>query len=194
MALSLEKVTLLAGHKVPFGGPIADTLRGEIIFIDIERKTMKKILSAALLVSTFAIAPAEAGAVKVGVLKCRIEGGAGFIIGSSKDMECELRRTNGKREYYSGTIGKLGVDIGVTTDTVLGWVVFAPGKARPGSLKGSYTGAGAEATVGLGLGANVLIGGFKQSINLQPLSLQAQTGLNVSAGVTSLNLRMSDYK
>jgi hypothetical protein len=41
----------------------------------------------------------------------------------------------------------------------------------------------------VGLGANVLVGGFKKGINLQPLSVQAQTGLNVAAGVSSLHLR-----
>jgi Protein of unknown function (DUF992) len=150
---------------------------------------MKKILSVALVALAAASAPAFAGGVKIGVLNCRVEGGAGFIIGSSKEVDCEFKRAGGGREYYVGNIGKLGIDVGVTTDTVIGWVVFAPGKTKRGSLKGSYTGASAEATVGLGLGANVLVGGFKKSINLQPLSLQAQTGLNVAAGIASLNLR-----
>jgi hypothetical protein len=150
---------------------------------------MKKILASLLVMSAFAATPVVAGGVKVGVLNCRIEAGVGFIIGSSKEVDCVFKRSGGGREYYTGTIGKLGLDIGATTDGVLGWVVFAPGKTKRGSLRGSYTGASAEATVGLGLGANVLVGGFKKSINLQPLSLQAQTGLNIAAGVASLNLR-----
>jgi hypothetical protein len=158
----------------------------------IERTIMKKILSAALVIAAFSSAPAIASGVKVGVLNCRIEGGAGFIIGSSKEVDCVFKRAGGGREHYVGTIGKLGIDIGVTTDTVLGWIVFAPGKLKSGSLKGSYTGASAEATVGLGVGANVLVGGFRQSVNLQPISLQAQTGLNVAAGVASLNLRKAN--
>jgi Protein of unknown function (DUF992) len=150
---------------------------------------MKRLLTSLLVVSAFAASPAVAGGVKVGVLNCRIESGVGFIIGSSKEVECEFKRTGGGREYYNGTIGKLGLDVGITTDGVLGWIVFAPGKTKRGSLRGSYTGASAEATVGLGVGANVLVGGFKKSINLQPISLQAQTGLNIAAGVASLNLR-----
>jgi hypothetical protein len=144
---------------------------------------MNKILASLLVASAFVVTPALAGGVN-----CHIEGGAGFIIGSSKDVNCEFKRISGGREYYAGTIGKLGIDVGVTTDTVLGWVVFAPGKTKAGSLKGTYTGASAEATIGLGVGANVLIGGFKKSINLQPISLQAQTGLNVAAGIASLHL------
>jgi Protein of unknown function (DUF992) len=161
-----------------------------------ERYIMKKILSAILITTAavFAAAPAQAGGVKIGVLSCRVEGGAGWIIGSSKDVECTFKGTRGRVENYVGSIGKLGVDIGITTDTRVGWVVFAPGKMKSGSLRGSYTGASAEATVGLGIGANVLVGGFKKSINLQPISLQAQTGLNVAAGIASLHLKPVVYK
>jgi Protein of unknown function (DUF992) len=157
---------------------------------------MKKILSAALIASAaaFAAAPAEAGGVKIGVLTCKIDGGAGWIIGSSKDVECTFKGTHGRRENYVGSIGKLGIDLGVTTDTRVGWIVFAPGKMKAGSLKGSYTGASAEATVGVGLGANVLLGGFRKSINLQPISVQAQTGLNIAAGIASLHLQPVVYK
>jgi hypothetical protein len=152
---------------------------------------MKKFVALlAVSAALFSTAPVQAGGVKVGVLTCYIEGGAGFIIGSSKDADCTFKPAHGgKREQYSGTIGKLGVDLGVTTDATLVWAVFAPGKIKRGALKGSYTGANAEATVGIGLGANVLVGGFKRGINLQPISIQAQRGLNVAAGIASLSLR-----
>jgi hypothetical protein len=153
---------------------------------------MKKTIFSALATATLVLGAgsAQAGGVKVGVLKCHADRGIGWIIGSSKDVDCVFQPSGGGRsEHYSGSIGKLGLDLGITEETVLGWIVFAPGKMKRGSLKGSYTGAGAEATVGLGLGANVLVGGFSKSINLQPISLQAQTGLNVAAGVSSLHLR-----
>ncbi len=81
------------------------------------------------------------------------------------------------------------VDIGITDKTKIAWIVFAPGKVGKGALKGYYTGATAEATVGAGLGANVLVGGFKKGINLQPVSIQGQIGLNVAAGIGSLTLK-----
>lgn len=155
----------------------------------------KAIVLAAAALSLAAAAPSPASAdsgIKVGVLTCHVEGGVGFIIGSSKDVECLFKGSGGRREHYSGSIGKLGVDIGITTDTVIAWAVFAPGKVNRGALKGSYTGATAEATVIAGLGANVLIGGFRKSINLQPISLQAQTGLNVAAGIASLHLNSDE--
>ena len=151
---------------------------------------MRKILSVTLLalVAMASAADAKSG-VKIGMLSCGVEGGVGFIIGSSKAVDCVYQpASGGEPEHYSGSIGKLGLDIGVTTQTVLAWAVFAPGKTNKGALNGSYTGASAEATVVVGLGANVLVGGFNDGINLQPVSVQAQSGLNIAAGVSSLKL------
>ncbi len=152
---------------------------------------MYKFLSIGLLALVTMASAAEAkSGVKIGVLSCEVEGGVGFIIGSSKGIDCVYKPSSGARpEHYSGSIGKLGVDIGVTERAVLAWAVFAPGKLNKGALKGSYTGASAEATVAVGVGANVLVGGFKKGINLQPISVQGQTGLNIAAGIGSLHLR-----
>jgi len=150
---------------------------------------MKNIIAATLIAAGAMATAAEAGGVKVGLLTCSIDGGIGFVIGSSKAVECSYKpASGGPEELYHGRIGKLGVDIGVTGQTAVAWAVFAPGKIKAGALKGSYEGVSAEATVVGGLGANVLVGGFRKGINLQPLSLQAQTGLNVAAGISSLHL------
>ena len=152
---------------------------------------MRKIISVALF-ALAALAPAaEANTgIKIGVLSCGIGGGIGYIIGSSKPIDCVFQPSSGADvEHYSGTIGKLGIDIGITNQSVVAWAVFAPGKTKRGALKGYYGGASAEATVIAGLGANVLIGGFEKGINLQPLSVQAQTGLNIAAGIAGLRLQ-----
>jgi hypothetical protein len=126
--------------------------------------------------------------VKVGTLSCNVEGGIGFIIGSSKAMVCNFHRGDGGIERYTGNIGQFGIDIGVTGEQHMTWVVFAPGSIEPGALAGRYGGATAEATAIVGVGANVLIGGSNRSVALQPVSLTGQTGLNVAAGVASLTL------
>jgi Protein of unknown function (DUF992) len=147
-----------------------------------------KIAAACFLIATLAASPAYSS-VNVGVLKCDIDGGIGFLIGSSRDVNCTFRLEDGSVERYEGTIGKLGIDLGVTGDASLAWLVFAPGKVGRGALSGSYTGVSAQVTAGAGLGANVLVGGFRKSINLQPLSVQGQTGLNLAAGLASLSIR-----
>lgn len=150
---------------------------------------MKTFIAASVVSLGLAASPAYAETgVKVGVLECDVSAGIGLIIGSSKAVNCAFKRDTGDVERYEGKIGKLGVDIGVTGEASMAWLVFAPGKVKPGSLEGSYNGVSAEATAGAGLGANVLVGGFEKSINLQPLSVKGQTGLNVAAGLTSLSL------
>ena len=151
---------------------------------------MKKIALAAVLALGLVTTPALAkSGVKIGVLTCDVSGGVGMIIASSKAVDCVFEGTVGSREHYRGSIGKFGLDIGVTRKGVMAWAVFAPGKINRGALAGNYAGASAEATVAVGLGANVLVGGSNKSIALQPLSVQAQTGLNVAAGVASLHLK-----
>jgi hypothetical protein len=72
---------------------------------------------------------------------------------------------------------------------VLIWTVVAPtANLAPGSFAGSYGGVTGSATVGVGLGANVLIGGSGNSIALQPLSIEGTTGLNVAGGITAMTL------
>jgi hypothetical protein len=152
---------------------------------------MKKIALAAILALGLAASPALAAkkGVKIGMLTCDVAGGVGMIIGSSRSVDCYFEGTVGSREHYVGTIGKLGLDIGVTGKAVMAWAVFAPGKLKAGALAGNYAGASAEATIAVGLGANVLVGGSDKSIALQPFSVQAQTGLNIAAGVASLKLK-----
>ena len=145
--------------------------------------------SVAVLVSP-APAPAQAERVKSGTLTCDISGGIGLIITSHKDVTCMFTPSQpGPREVYVGGINKFGLDLGATAGGEMMWAVYAPTARRFGALAGSYTGATAEATVGAGLGANVLLGGSDRTIALQPLSVQGQTGLNVAAGVAELTLR-----
>lgn len=135
-------------------------------------------------------APASAAHVQVGVLTCKVAGGPGFVFGSSKDIECKFEGINGLKEPYHGAITKFGIDIGFTGSSYLVWTVLAPSSNVPeGALAGNYGGVSAEATVGLGVGANALLGGFQQSIALQPISGQVQEGLNIAVGISELSLR-----
>jgi hypothetical protein len=128
--------------------------------------------------------------VAAGSLTCDVSAGFGVIIGSRKAVNCTFAPAQpGPVEYYSGTITKLGVDIGVTSAGVIVWLVYAPTGRPIGALQGSYVGATGEATVGVGLGANVLIGGSNQTVALQPVSVQGQQGLNVAGGVAELALQ-----
>jgi hypothetical protein len=156
-------------------------------------KTFRLMLGAAVAVAGLSVAGAASAApagVKVGELTCNVSSGFGFIFGSSKDLHCTYRPSAHPREHYIGTVKKFGVDIGYTEGGILVWGVFAPSSdVRPGALEGGYGGATASATVGVGVGANVLVGGLDKSIALQPLSVEGNKGLNVAAGIGAIDLK-----
>jgi len=132
--------------------------------------------------------PAQAD-VRVGVMTCDMDSGFGYVLGSSRDLHCTFVPAAGAPEHYEGTISKFGVDIGYVQNAVMVWTVVAPSVALPpGSLAGSYGGATASATVGVGVGANMLVGGSSDTISLQPLSIQGGTGLDVAGGFASISL------
>ena len=155
---------------------------------------MRGLISAILGVSVAALSTAawaqsSNSGVNVGSLQCRVSGGMGFVFGSSKDLDCLFVRPDGVGERYVGTINKYGVDIGFTKEAQMVWLVFAPGAVAKGALAGDYGGATASATVGAGVGANVLLGGSNKQITLQPVSVEGSVGLNVAAGVASVTLK-----
>src|SRR6267142_2548678 len=124
--------------------------------------------------------------VQVGVLECR----GGASVGSVTNLGCVLRAEGMPEDRYVATIRKVGLDLGITQESVLAWGVFAPvARLGPGDLSGDYVGAQGSATLGVGVGGNVLVGGSANSIALQPLSVQGQVGVSVAAGLESLELR-----
>jgi hypothetical protein len=148
-------------------------------------------VAAALVVSLAgALAQQPAQRAKVGVLECRGGASVGFIVGSVTNLGCVFHADGLPEDRYVATIRKVGVDLGITQQSALAWGVYAPvARLGPGDLSGDYAGAQGSASIGIGLGGNVLIGGSANSIALQPLSVQGQVGLNIAAGLAALELR-----
>jgi uncharacterized protein DUF992 len=149
-------------------------------------------IAVTMLVASFAGANAQQPIqrVQVGILECRGAASMGFIVGSVTNLGCVLHADGMPEDRYVATIRKVGLDLGITQETALAWGVYAPvARLGPGDLSGDYVGAQGSASVGVGLGGNVLVGGSANSIALQPLSVQGQAGLNVAAGLESLELR-----
>jgi hypothetical protein len=163
-------------------------------------KIRKMIVAAGLLLAVASLVPAahadeQKATVRAGYLTCHVSSGWGFIFGSSRAMKCSYALQPGYTEYYTGTISKFGADIGYLSSAVMIWAVVAPtNNLGQGALAGHYAGATASAAVGVGAGANVLLGGFKNSIALQPVTIEGQNGLNVAAGVAAMSLHFDKAK
>ena len=157
------------------------------------RKSALTLAVAGLALGTIAVeTPARAdAAVKAGVLTCHVDSGWGFVFGSTRGLRCTYSG-GGRNEHYAGKISKFGVDIGYLQSGVIVWGVFAPTTdLGAGALNGDYGGATGGASVGVGADANVLIGGSRREISLQPLSLEGDKGLNVAAGIAAITLKLA---
>jgi hypothetical protein len=135
--------------------------------------------------------PAHAAAFRAGTLTCAGSPRVGLIVGSRQSLRCIFRMRNGSRQYiYEGVVRRIGLDLGVTPAGSLIWVVFARNsQIGRGTLRGNYVGASGSVAFGPGLGANVLIGGSRRTVALQPLSVERQIGVSLAAGIATLTLR-----
>ncbi|PVB59627.1 DUF992 domain-containing protein [Labrenzia sp. 011] len=157
-------------------------------------KRLNKIalaLTGATLLATPVIAADTGAGVKIGTLTCAVEGETNFIVGSNAALNCTFEPANGgQAAYYTGTVREFGLDIGTTTNATLVWGVLAPSAdMEAGALEGEYGGVTAGASLGAGVKANALIGGFDKSIALNPVSVESQTGTNLTLGVSYLSLK-----
>jgi hypothetical protein len=152
---------------------------------------MRLCLGVALAISVAASMTSTKAhaAVENGVLECRGQA-MSYVLASVTHLDCMYRSPIGGRPHaYHATIRRVGVDIGFNQSTVLAWAVFAPvNRPGTGDLGGTYFGASANATVAVGAGVNVLWGGSSNTIALQPVSIQGQTGLGAAGGISTLEL------
>jgi hypothetical protein len=145
-------------------------------------------IAIAALIAPIASADARPP-VRAGILQCQGGQNVGFVVGSVTSLECVFKSEGRRPEPYIATVRRYGLDLGITAQTQLAWAVNAPNtRVGRGDLAGSYGGVGANASVGIGGGGNFLVGGPANSYALQPLSVQGQTGLNVTAGIADLQL------
>jgi Protein of unknown function (DUF992) len=163
------------------------------LFINMRRLGHMRLLTLTLatlgLIAPIASANA-APPVRAGILQCQGGQNVGFVVGSVTSLECVFRSEGRRPEPYIAKVQRIGLDLGVTEQTQLSWAVSAPNsRLGRGELAGSYGGVGANASIGVGGGGNFLVGGPANAYALQPISLQGQTGLNVTAGIAGLELQ-----
>ena len=151
---------------------------------------LHRLIKPALLLGLLLIGnPAHAQTGRAGMLTCRTSPSLGLIVGSTQRLACQYRDNSGWAQDYVGRMNRVGLDLGFTAGGVMAWgVIGSTGPVRQGSLAGRFVGASGDISVGVGAGANLLIGGTAQSISLQPLSLEGQVGLNLALGVAGMTL------
>ena len=156
------------------------------------RSTLLRVAAVAVIVVAVPFPAAQAQSrFAVGSLTCRLGPSVGLIIGSRQRMQCRfVSAADRPLERYRGTVTRFGLDLGITVGGVMRWSVLTrTRKIGRGKLAGHYVGASGDASLGLGVGAAVLVGGSRRTVTLQPLSVSGIAGVNIAAGVTGLTLR-----
>ena len=134
-------------------------------------------------------AHAQGSSMRTGLLTCRTSASVGLIVGSTQRLSCQFKSDAGWVQNYVGRMNRVGLDLGITAGGVMSWAVLGSSSAiRPGALTGRFVGASGAASLGVGVGANVLFGGTRKSVSLQPLSVEGQVGVNLALGVAGLTL------
>ena len=151
-----------------------------------------RLIKPALLLGLLLIgnpAHAQGSSIRQGVLTCRTSPSLGLILGSTQRLACQFKADSGLTQNYVGRMNRIGLDIGITAGGVMVWAVLGSSSAiRPGVLTGRFVGASGDISLGVGAGANILVGGTARSVSLQPLSLEGQVGVNLALGVAGLTL------
>jgi len=153
--------------------------------------SLKRVLFVGTVLAIMAVpVGAQQQYSRSGMLSCKMAPTIGLIIGSQQRMSCEFKPDRGAPEYYSGVISRIGLDLGITAGGQMAWAVLGSAEVPVrGGLTGTYVGASGDISLGIGVGANVLIGGNNKSIALQPVSLEGQVGVNLALGIANLQLR-----
>jgi Protein of unknown function (DUF992) len=152
-------------------------------------------VAAALTLIAALGAPVEAQSpppwTQAGMLRCVVNPSIGFIIAGHQSMECTFTQNAPiPPQAYQGALNMIGLNIGISAGGVFGWAVLAPTVGIPaGALAGEYVGASGDIGIGLGVGANVLVGGSARTFALQPVSLEGSVAVDVALGVSALKLR-----
>ena len=146
------------------------------------------------LATALAAAPlAASAAVEVGTLTCEQTSKTNLLVFSEAKFDCAFQPVEGEKEYFTAKANKIGVDLSSRTVETMVWQVFAPSSdTSTGALEGNFYGATADASLGIGAGAHVLVGGGDKSITLQPLSFSGIEGIGVAAGIEEFRLDMVD--
>ena len=130
---------------------------------------------------------------ELGTLTCDLEGWTNALIYAEESFDCVFVDEQGRTAAYDGAISKLGANLQIKGDQRLEWIVLSSITAdEPHDLSGTYLGASAQASLGLGAGANLLIGGSGDNFTLQPVSVTGQEGLGASLTIDTLTLSRVD--
>jgi len=149
-----------------------------------------KIAGLGVIAALISFGAAAQNSTQVGTLACDVSAGLGLFVVEKQKLSCVFTEAqSGRKDKYTGSIDQFGVALGEVAKGHLIWAFISVTAGVPkGALAGKYGGVGASASLGVGGGANILVGADAQQFSLQPLSVEGEVGVNIAGGVTTVTL------
>jgi hypothetical protein len=130
--------------------------------------------------------------IYIGSLTCNVGGSTGYVLASRKSLDCVFLAKDGVQSaQYTGSIDKVGVDIGYTKAVHTIWRVYSLGSDRgPSNLSGTYVGEQGTAAAGSQAGGNWIYGGPNAEVGMVSSGVIQDAGYNLAAGVAAMTIRL----
>lgn len=144
-----------------------------------------------IVLTNAATAQQSASQVSAGTLTCDIAPGVALIVDSPKNLRCVLYKSDGSKQAYGGRITGGGLNVGVTGRSVAAWSVISNASpVIPNDLSGRYSGVQAGAAIGVGGTNSSILSSANKAVSLQPLTVEARSGVNFALGATQMDLTL----
>jgi hypothetical protein len=130
--------------------------------------------------------------IYIGSLSCNVGGGTGYILASQKSLDCVFLNKEGTESaQYTGTIDKVGIDIGYTRAVHTIWRVYSLGTVRGATqLSGTYVGEQGTVAAGSQAGGNWIYGGPNAEIGMVASGVVKDAGYNLATGVAAMTIKL----
>ncbi|WP_295137141.1 DUF992 domain-containing protein [uncultured Reyranella sp.] len=130
--------------------------------------------------------------IYIGSLTCNVGGSTGYVLGSAKPLDCVFLGKDGvSTAQYTGSIDKVGIDIGYTKAVHTIWRVYSLGSERGATqLSGTYVGEQGTVAAGNQAGGNWIYGGPNAEIGMLSSGVIKDAGYNLATGVAAMTIRL----
>ena len=130
--------------------------------------------------------------IYIGSLNCNVGGSTGYVLASRKSLDCVFLNKEGTESaQYTGSIDKVGVDIGYTKAVHTIWRVYSLGSTRgPYNLGGTYVGEQGTVAAGAQAGGNWIYGGPNAEVGMLASGVIQDAGYNLAAGVAAMTIKL----
>jgi len=130
--------------------------------------------------------------IYIGSLTCNVGGSTGYVLGSAKPLDCVFLGKDGvSTAHYTGTIDKVGIDIGYTKAVHTIWRVYSLGSDRGVTqIGGTYVGEQGTVAAGNQAGGNWIYGGPNAEIGMVSSGVIKDAGYNLATGVAAMTIRL----